>query len=85
MNNLNVCSAHNYLHPRSRFNTTGATSAAGTAYPSGAPEFNPIISGIRVSFMINALYIAVYPVVLFLFAIVLSVILRFSDSAYPFG
>ena len=58
---------------------------AETAYPSGAPEFNPIISGIRVSFMINALYIAVYPVVLFMFAIVLSVILRFTDSAYPFG
>ena len=32
-------------------NTTGVTSGAGTAYPSGAPEFTPcfyINSGIRV-------------------------------------
>jgi hypothetical protein len=30
-------------------NTTGATSGAGTAYPSGAPGFNPGFSGIRVT------------------------------------
>jgi hypothetical protein len=49
MNNMNDCSAHSYLYPRSRLNTTGATSAAGTAYPSGAPEFTPVFSGIRVN------------------------------------
>ena len=49
MNNLNVCSAHSYLCPRSRFNTTGATSAGETAYPSGAPEFTPVFSGICVN------------------------------------
>jgi hypothetical protein len=49
MNNLNVCSAHSYLYPQSRFNTTGATSAAVTAYTSGAPEFTPVFSGIRVN------------------------------------
>ena len=30
-------------------NTTGATSGAGTACPSGAPEFNPDFSGVRVA------------------------------------
>jgi hypothetical protein len=30
-------------------NTTGVTSGAGTAYPSGAPEFTPVFSGIRVA------------------------------------
>jgi len=29
-------------------NTTGVTSGAGTAYPSGAPEFTPIFSGVPV-------------------------------------
>jgi hypothetical protein len=28
---------------------TGANSAAGTAYPSGAPEFTPGFSGVRVT------------------------------------
>ena len=28
---------------------TGATSGAGTAYPSGAPEFTPGVSGARVT------------------------------------
>jgi hypothetical protein len=30
-------------------NTTGATSGTGTAYPSGAPEFTPVFSGVRVT------------------------------------
>jgi hypothetical protein len=30
-------------------NTTGATSGAGTVYPSGAPEFTPVCSGVRVT------------------------------------
>ena len=30
-------------------NTTGATNGAGTAYPSGAPEFIPSFSGVRVA------------------------------------
>ena len=29
--------------------TTGATSGAGTAYPSEAPEFTPVFSGVRVT------------------------------------
>ena len=30
-------------------NTTGATSGAGTAYPSGTPEFTPVLCGVRVA------------------------------------
>jgi hypothetical protein len=30
-------------------NTTSATSGAGTAYPSGTPEFTPGFSGVRVT------------------------------------
>ena len=30
-------------------NTTGVTTGAGIAYPSGAPEFIPVFSGIRVT------------------------------------
>jgi hypothetical protein len=29
--------------------TTGATSGAETAYPSGAPEFTPVVTGVRVT------------------------------------
>jgi hypothetical protein len=31
------------------FSTTGATSGAETVYSSGAPEFTPVFSGVRVS------------------------------------
>ena len=30
-------------------NTTGSTSEAGTTYPSGASEFTPVLSGVRVT------------------------------------
>jgi hypothetical protein len=32
-----------------QINTTGATSGAGTAYPSGAPALTPVFSGVRVT------------------------------------
>jgi len=54
-------------------NTAGATSGAGTAYPSGAHEFTP-----------GFLWGSFYSIVVFLLAIVLSV-LRFMDSDYPFA
>jgi hypothetical protein len=38
-----------YLRVCNKINTTGATSGAGTAYPSGAQEFTPVFSGIRVT------------------------------------
>ena len=53
--------------------TTGATSGAGTAYPSGALEFNPGFSGVRVtqSVVICVMVCRSFSV-LFLLAIVLS-------------
>ena len=72
-----------------QINTTGTTSGAGTANPSGAPEFTP---GFQWGFVLLDLYFYVYvlqivvcPFVLFLLAIVLSVLLRYTDSDYLFG
>jgi hypothetical protein len=68
----------------------GVTSRAGTAYPSGAPEFTPVFSGVRVTRSL-VLYVCFvdrclsFKFVLFLLAIVLSVLLRYTDSDYPFG
>ena len=54
------------------------TSGAGTAYPSGAPEFTPVVSGIHgpqyVAFCGSLL------IGLFLLAIVLYVLLRLTSS-----
>jgi hypothetical protein len=69
-----------------QINTTGATSGAGTAYPSGAPEFTPIFSGVRVT---RSLILCVWfedrclSFCTFSVATVLSV-LRYTDSDYPF-
>ena len=63
----------------------GATSGAGTAYPPGAPEVTPSVSGVHV---IRSLVLCVFCgslFVLFLLAIVLSVLLWYADSDYPFG
>ena len=38
-----------YLRVCKRSNTTGATRRACTAYPSGAPEFTPVFSVVRVA------------------------------------
>ena len=69
-------------------NTTGSTSEAGIAYPSGASEFTSICSGVRVtrSVVLCVCFVdVVCPLVLFLLAIVLSVLLQFTNSDYPFG
>ena len=69
-------------------NTTGATSGARTAYPSGAPEFTSVFSGVCVtrSLVLCVIFVdRVCSLVLFVLAIVLSVLLRFTDSDYPFG
>ena len=67
----------------------GVTSGAGTTNPSGAPEFTPVFSGVRVT---RSLVLYVYFVDLclsfcsfFLLAIVLSVILQYPDFDCPFG
>ena len=64
---------------------TGATSGAGTDYPSGVPEFTPVFCEVRVTRFVYVLYIVVCSCVLFHLAIVLSVLLRITDSDYPFG
>jgi len=65
----------------------GVTSGAGTAHPSGAPEFTPVFSGVRVtrSLVLYVCFVDRYlSFVLFLLAIVLSV-LRYTDSDCPCG
>ena len=37
------------LFNNNKIYTTGANSAAGTAYPSGAPEITPVFCGVRVT------------------------------------
>ena len=68
-------------------NTTDATSVAGTAYPSGAPEFSTSFwSGL--CYLIFSLMFCISLFVhlsFFLLTIVFSVLLRFTDSDYPFG
>jgi len=57
-------------------NTAVVTSGAGIAYPSGTPESIPVL----VVFVNHC-----SSFFLFLLAIVLSVLLRFMASDYPFG
>jgi hypothetical protein len=67
------------------FNTLGATSGAGTAYPSGAPEFTPDFFGVHVtrSLVLYVCFVDHY-FSFFFWPFVLSV-LRFTESDYPFG
>ena len=71
-----------------QINTTGATGGTGTVYPTGAPEFTPVFSGVRVtrSLVICVCFVdhclSFGP---FLLAIVLPVLLRYMDSDYLFG
>ena len=46
--NLELSSFMTYNRLCNKSNTMGATCGAGTAYPSGAPEFTPVFSGVRV-------------------------------------
>ena len=64
------------------------TFPAGTAYPSGArvhPRFLVGFVLLDLQFYMYVLQIVVCPVVLFLFAIVLHVLLRYKNSDCPFG
>jgi hypothetical protein len=66
----------------------GVTSGAETAYSSRAPEFTPVFSGIHVTqslVLCFCLQNVVCSFVLLLLVIVLSFLLRFSDSDYPFS
>ena len=67
---------------------TSATCGPRTAYPSGAPELPPVFSGVCVtrSFALYVCFVDRYcSFVLFRLVIVLSVLLRYTDSDYPFG
>jgi hypothetical protein len=67
---------------------TSGNCGAGTAYPSGAPEFTPGFTGVRVTQSL-VLYVCFVgrclSFILFLLSIVLSVLLRYTDSDCPFG
>jgi hypothetical protein len=69
----------------SKNNTTGTTYGVGTAYPSGTPEFTLVVSGVRV---IGSLVLCVmfcrllFVLYLFILAIVLSILLRFTASDF---
>ena len=69
-------------------NTTGWTSGARTAYPSGTPEFFPGFSEVRVtrSLVLCVMFCRSLFVLLsfFLLAIVLSVLLQITDLDYLF-
>ena len=64
--------------------TTGVTSGAGTAYPSGAPEFTPGFKWGSCYAIFSFLCMFCSSLfVLFLLTIVLSVLLRYTDSDCP--
>ena len=65
-----------------QINTTGATSGAGTANTSGAPEFTPVFSGVCVT---GSLVLCVCLVDRCLFFWPLCCVLPYTDSDYPFG
>ena len=52
----------------------GTTSGAGTAYPSGAPEFTPVFSGSSCYSIFSFMYMFCRLFVFILSAIVLSVL-----------
>jgi hypothetical protein len=58
-----------------------STSGAGTAYPSGAPEFTTVFSGFRVTRSL-VLYVCFVDRGLSFCAFVFSVLLRYADSDY---
>jgi hypothetical protein len=85
---LVIYSFMTYHRVCNEINTTGATSRAGTAYPSGAPEFTPgfwwgscySIFSLMCMFC-KSLFVFLYFILL---ALVLSVFLQFTDSDYSF-
>ena len=63
----------------------GVASGAGITYPSGAPDFTPVLTRTRVPRpLVLCVMLCKSFSSFFFLAIVLSV-LRFADSDYPFG
>ena len=75
-----------YHRACNQINTTGVTSGAGPAYPSGAPEFTRVFSGIRVTRSLVLCVCFVDRCLSFctFFAIMLSVLLRYTEPDCPF-
>jgi hypothetical protein len=76
-------------HPDCYWSSTMCiSSGTGTAYSFGVHEITSDFHGgscfSTFSFLCSALEIVRFPFFLFLFAIVSSVLLRFTDSSYPF-
>ena len=83
---VSSCSSCTYKTLCNQINTTDVTSGAGPAYPSGAPEFATVFSwGSCCSIFSFICMFCRSLFVLFLLAIVLSVLLRYTDSDYSFG
>ena len=64
---------------------TGITCGAATTYPSGAREFNPSFQWCSCYSIFSFMCMFFVLFVPFLLAIVLSVLLRYTDSDYTFG
>ena len=76
-----------YHRVYNQINTTGATNEAGTAHPSGAPDFTPVFSRVRVTLSV---VLCVSFVGRCLSCCTFSfghcvVLLRYTDYDYPFG
>jgi hypothetical protein len=61
-----------------------STCGAGTAHPSGAPDFIPSFEW-GLCYFVFSIMCMLCRSLFFLLVIVLSVLLRFMDSDYPFG
>ena len=71
-----------YYRVSNKNNTTGATCGVGSAYPFESPEFTPVVRVTRslvLCVMFGRLLFVLY---LFLLAIVLSILLRFTSSDF---
>ena len=71
-----------------RFQLSDLNSEKSEYSQNGAPEFTPLFSGVRVTRSLVYMYvllIVVCPFVHFLLVVVLSVLLRQTDSDCPFG
>ena len=75
-----------YHRPCNQSNMTGATSGAGTAYPSGEPEFILVFSGVLLDLQFSVQYfIDRFVLLSFFFWQLCCLLHRLTDSDYLFG
>ena len=83
--NISVTNDHGCSTCRKHFPVLSSfTTYYRNCLPFGAPEFTPGFSVVRVAQSL-VLYIIVCPFAHFMLAIVLSVLLRYTEYDYPFG